>query len=461
MNQLILLTVALLFLTSCASMHEAAIIPKPVAFYKDQSGAVFESGDTIAKLIYPADSELGDEGYKLNVSKNQVVIEANTRAGLFYGEQTVKQALMQGGLSAGVIRDYPRFKWRGAMLDIARHFFRTSDIIRYIDLLALYKINRLHLHLSDDQGWRIEIKSWPKLTEIGASTQVGGGKGGFLSQEEYRYIVAYAKERFITIIPEIDMPGHINAALASYPELNCGDQMPQLYTGTKVGFSSLCINKDVTYQFVDDVIRELASLTPGPYIHIGGDEAKVTTKDEYAAFIPRVEQIVRKYGKSMIGWEEIRSLPLAPDSVSQIWLPKKYRQSLTVAPQNQKGAVINSIANRLYIDMKYEKKMSFGHDWATFLTSETGYDWDPAEGFVDEIMLGVEAPLWTETVTNISEIETMAFPRVMGVAEVAWTPQSQRSWKDYRKRAAKHKTILQELKVSYYPDPSIPWEESR
>jgi len=224
-----------------------------------------------------ADATLGEEGYELTIAPDGVRLSAPQPAGLFYGIQTIAQLLpppsdssaAQGGrwkLPAGTIRDYPRFGWRGSMLDVARHFFGVADVKRYIDLMAAYKLNRLHLHLSDDQGWRIWIISWPKLAEYGGSTQVGGGKGGYYTQAEYADIVAYAQQRFIMIIPEIDLPGHTNAALASYAELNCDDVAPPLYTGTEVGFSTLCADKEITYRFVDDVVRGLAALPPGPYI---------------------------------------------------------------------------------------------------------------------------------------------------------------------------------------------------
>ncbi len=184
------------------------------------------------------------------------------------------------------------------MLDVARHFFGVEDVKRYIDLIAHYKINRLHLHLTDDQGWRIEIKSWPKLTEIGGSTQVGGDGGGYYTQEQYKEIVDYARSRYVTIVPEIDTPGHTNAALASYAELNPSGEAPALYEGIEVGFSSLWINNEITYQFLDDVIRELAALTPTPYIHIGGDEAQSTPEEDYKKFIKRIQEIVISHGKT-------------------------------------------------------------------------------------------------------------------------------------------------------------------
>lgn len=245
-------------------------------------------GDIHLSVI--ADESLGEDGYELSIRTDSVQLSANSPAGLFYGAQTLRQLLPIDSsgtlrLPALSIRDIPRFEWRGAMLDVSRHFFGVDDVKRYIDLISHYKINRLHLHLSDDQGWRIEIKSWPRLTEIGGSTQVGGGKGGYYTQEQYKEIVEYARSRYVTIVPEIDTPGHTNAALASYAELNSSEEAPALYTETQVGFSSLWINSEITYKFLDDVIRELAALTPTPYIHIGGDEARSTPEEDYEKFI--------------------------------------------------------------------------------------------------------------------------------------------------------------------------------
>ncbi|MGE5498097.1 MAG: family 20 glycosylhydrolase, partial [Syntrophothermus sp.] len=220
-------------------------------------------------LLLSSDSLLGEEGYQLNISADSLVLTAFRPAGLFRGVQSIRQLLpsdieanniSQGPLTiaCGVIRDYPRFPWRGVMLDVCRHFFKPEDVKRYIDLVSLYKMNRFHLHLGDDQGWRLEIKSWPNLTLIGGSTQVDGGKGGYYTQEEFKDIINYAAARYITVVPEFDMPGHTNAALASYPELNENGIAPQLYTGTKVGFSTLSIGKEVTYKFAEDLVREVS-----------------------------------------------------------------------------------------------------------------------------------------------------------------------------------------------------------
>ncbi|MBS0009815.1 MAG: beta-N-acetylhexosaminidase, partial [Bacteroidales bacterium] len=266
----------------------------------------------------------GNEGYELYIDRKLVTIKGGSPAGCFYGAQTLLQTLpvkADAGqaltIPTGTVRDFPEYAYRGAMLDVSRHFFGVQDVKRVIDFLAMYKINALHLHLSDDQGWRIEIKSWPLLTEIGGSTEVGGGEGGFFTQEQYTGIVEYAQERYITIIPEIDMPGHTNAALASYAGLNCDGQARELYTGIEVGFSSLCTDKEITYRFVDDVVREIAALTPGPWFHIGGDESHVTAHDDYVYFVNRVQDIVVKYGKKVIGWDEIANATLVEGATVQ------------------------------------------------------------------------------------------------------------------------------------------------
>lgn len=414
------------------------------------------------------DSISTKEGYEIVTMENSVVIKANKPAGIFYGLQTLRQLLppaIEKGvkisdtllIATGVIKDSPVYAYRGAMLDVSRHFHGVEDVKRYINLLSIYKINRLHLHLSDDQGWRIEIKSWPKLTEIGGSSAVGGGKGGFYTQEEYKDIVKYAQDRFITIIPEIDMPGHTNAALASYPELNCNGKAPALYHGTKVGFSSLCIDKELTYKFIDDVIGELAAITPGEYIHIGGDESHATELKDYISFMNRAQNIVEKHGKKVIGWDEIAHTDLLPNSVVQYWSKKGENAVMGV----QKGAkILMSPAKRAYVDMKYDANTRIGLDWVGFIEVDHAYNWDLEtyeEGISKENIIGIEAPLWSETVENMEDLEYLAFPRILGMAEIGWTPTAQRSWDEYKVRLGLHKDRLEALDIDFYPSALVPW----
>jgi hexosaminidase len=417
---------------------------------------------------------LGQEGYTLEVSRDGVRLEARTAAGLFRGTQTLRQLLPAKIESATVqpgpwtvpgvrIADRPRFGWRGTMLDVSRHFFSVAEVKRYIDLAALYKVNTLHLHLADDQGWRIVIDSWPRLATVGGSTEVGGGPGGFYTKADYTEIVEYAAARHITVVPEIDMPGHTNAALASYAELNCDGVAPPLYTGTEVGFSSLCVDKEITYRFIDDVIRELAALTPGPYIHIGGDEAHSTEHDDYVKFIERVRDIVASHGKTMMGWKEIAAASIAPGSVAQFWgsttpSDTDIEQARSAVAQGAK--IVMSPCDKAYLDMKYTPSSPFGLSWCGLVEAQDSYTWDPAavvDGIGDADIRGVEAPLWSETIDDIGDAEFMAYPRLAGIAEIGWSPAAGRSWDDYRLRLAAQGPRWEALSVNFYRSPQVPW----
>ena len=411
------------------------------------------------------EDDLGDEGYFLNIGKKLVGIKAKSTAGCFYAVQTLIQTMpvkltesVPVEIPSGTIRDFPEYGYRGAMLDVSRHFFGVDDVKRFIDFLAIYKMNALHLHLSDDQGWRIEIKSWPKLTEIGGSTEVGGGPGGFYTQEQYSEIVKYALERHITIVPEIDMPGHTNAALASYAELNCDGKAPELYTGTEVGFSTLCTGKEITYQFVDDVVGEIAALTPGPWFHIGGDESHVTGHDDYVYFVNRVQEIVKKHDRQVIGWDEIANAELVEGATVQFWADVEN----TTMGVEQGAQVLISPAARAYLDMQYDSTTHLGLHWAAYIEVDQGYNWNPAtlvDGVTKENILGVEAPLWTETITSMNELEYMVFPRLPGYAEIGWTAPELRSWDEYKLRLADHGKRFEDLDIDFYRSELVPWDE--
>ena len=412
--------------------------------------------------------DIGDEGYILEITDELVKLTANNAKGIFNGIQTIRQLFpaeiesptksdLAWELASGKIVDYPLYSYRGAMLDVSRHFFGVDDVKKYIDYLARYKMNILHLHLSDDQGWRIEIKKWPKLTEIGGSTEVGGGSGGFYTQEQYADLVNYANERFITIIPEIDMPGHTNAALASYAELNCDDQARELYTGTEVGFSTFCTDKEIVYEFINDVVSEISALTTGPYFHVGGDESHSTAKEDYIYFINRVEDIVYSHGKQMIGWDEIATTELNENSIAQFWATKEN----AIEAVNQGVKVIMSPASRAYLDMKYDSTTELGLKWAGLIEVDHGYNWDPATmvpGLGQESILGIESPLWTETVTNIDELEYLVFPRLLGYAEIGWTPAENRNWDDYKARLGNQAKRFKILDINFYPSKQVDWQ---
>ncbi len=408
-------------------------------------------------------ARLGAEGYELTVTPSAVTLVAASPAGLFHGVQTLRQLLPVQGprrIQSVHIRDRPRFAWRGAMLDVARHFRSVRDVKRFADLMALYKLNRLHLHLSDDQGWRIAIAKWPRLATHGGRTAVGGGKGGFYTQAQYADLVRYATARYITVVPEIDMPGHVHAALSSYPKLGCDGKPSPLYTGIDVGFSSLCIAKPVTYDFVSDVIGELARLTPGPWIHIGGDEAMATKAADYARFVERVQSIVDSYGKRMVGWEEIGRARLRGGTVVQHWNTDPAKSALSARAVQQGAKVIMSPAAHAYLDMKYDATTSLGLQWAGYTSVQDAYAWDPVgqvPGVGANDVLGVEAPLWSETVRSLRDAEFLAFPRLIGIAEVGWSPARGRSWADYRQRLGAQAPLLDSLRVNYYRAPEIPW----
>ncbi|WP_277486495.1 beta-N-acetylhexosaminidase [Catalinimonas alkaloidigena] len=414
------------------------------------------------------DDQLGEEGYELNITEEAISLNANTEEGIFRGMQTLFQLLpasiemgsVQQGpwyIPSGTIRDYPEYGYRGVMLDVARHFFAPEDVKQYLDYIAYYKMNAMHLHLSDDQGWRIEIKSWPKLTETGGSTEVGGGEGGFYTQEEYAEIVAYAADRYITIVPEIDMPGHTNAALSSYPELNCDNKARELYTGIEVGFSTLCTDKEVVYEFIDDVVGELAALTPGPYIHIGGDESHVTPMEDYIPFINRAQGIVKSHGKQVMGWDEIANAELVDNAVVQYWAEAENAQKAVA----QGAKVLMSPATKAYMDMQYDSTTQLGLHWAAYIEVDSAYIWNPAElaeGIEKEQIIGIEAPLWTETITNLDELEYMVFPRLPGYAEIGWTASGERNWDEYKERLAAQKDRFEAMNINYYPSPFVPWK---
>jgi len=444
----------------------AAQIRRPTQFPIVVTNVAAAPGPIILRLS-GAPTSVGEEGYSLTVTADSVRLLANRPAGLFHGIQTIRQLLPADiesemgsdrstwQIPAQTIVDYPRFQWRGAMLDVARHFFTVKEMQQYIDLLALYKMNVLHIHLSDDQGWRIALNSRPALTALGAATQVGGGPGGFYTQQDYQDIIRYAAARYIVVVPEIDMPSHINAALIAYPTLACSARPTGPYTGTDVGWSSFCVDKEETYAFVDDVVREISGLTPGPYFHIGGDEQKTLTNEQYVRFIERVQTIVNKYGKKMVGWEEITKARLNPTTIAQQW-----KSDSATAALASGSKIILSPAPKIYLDMKYTPTTEIGLHWAAYVEVRDAYDWDPAayiKGVSERDIIGVEAPIWSETVRNIGAVMYLALPRMPAVAEVGWTPQSGRTWEGFRTRVASHAPRWNYMGWNWYHSPQVPW----
>ena len=421
------------------------------------------AGDTVpggglSLALDNSNSALGAEGYTLSITADRVRLSGYQPAGLFHAVQTLRQLLpasieqanVQPGpwsIPGGDIRDYPRFGWRGFMIDVARHFFPVSEIERQLDLMAYYKLNVLHLHLTDDQGWRLAISSWPALTSIGGSSQVGGGPGGFYSQADYGEIVQYAAARYIMVVPEIDLPGHANAALASYPDLACTDKAPALDTDPAPTFASLCLRKPITATFIDDVIREVAAITPGPYIHIGGDEPNTTPSADYMSFISSVQTVVARYHKQLIGWQDIASGSLNPDVTIQHW------------NWQQRGLTANAASQGIAVIMS---PVPLGERFPGYISLETGYEWDATQIPIipEQQIRGVEAPLWTEVVDSPAVLDQMAYPWLLGYAENGWSVHNGRTWIDYAARLATHGPRLAALGVNFFASAEIAWVHS-
>ncbi|MCI4065598.1 beta-N-acetylhexosaminidase [Micromonospora sp. R77] len=430
-------------------------------------------GDGISLLLGGADPRVGAQGYELDVTRRSVVIRANEPAGLFSGVQTLRQLLpvrieaatRQSGpwtVQTGHILDYPRYAYRGALLDVARHFFPVETVKTYIDNVARYKVNYLHLHLTDDAGWRIAIDSWPKLATFGGSSGVGGQLPGHYSKTDFREIVAYAAARGITVVPEIEGPGHSQAALASYAKLNCDGKAKELYTGYVPSPDGLlCVRKAITYKFLDDVIREIAALTPGPYLHIGSDEAHSMAPEDFAYYISKVTPIVRKYGKKLIGWQEmVNGQP--GEAIGQYWINGVNNDEVAAAAA--KGTkFIMTPADHAYLDMKYndaQPAYPLGNVWAGTTEVDDAYNWQPdteLPGVDESAVAGVEAALWTETVFALEHIEALAFPRLLATAEIGWSPKTSHNWDAFAERLAAQGPRLRTARVNYTRAGGVSW----
>lgn len=414
-----------------------------------------------------SEKDKGNEGYKMITTPESVKIIAYKPEGISRGVQTLRQLFpaaiekntvvtdVEWIIPVSTIEDKPEYAYRGLMLDVARHFFTVDEVKRQIDHAAQYKINRVHLHLSDDQGWRLEIKKWPDLTTIGGSTQVGGGPGGYYTQEEFKDLVKYAAERYVEIIPEFDMPGHSNAALASYDFLNKDGKKKPLYTGIKVGFSSFMTHDEKTYKFIDDVIKEVSEISPSKYIHIGGDEAMSTKKADYDYFVGRVSKIVENYEKIPVGWDPIDTSPEIDSTVVlQNW------KDSNEAAREKNMPIIVSIAKKAYLDMKYNENTPYGLNWAGYIPVETAYKWDPTDYAPKKLVLGIESPLWTETIGNEKAMDYMIYPRLLGYAEIGWTPKDARDWIEYKSRLREQGERMKNQGIYYYSDNNI-WKTEK
>lgn len=390
------------------------------------------------------------EHYRLSVSeRGDVVIASADEAGRARALMTLRQL----GPSAPplVIEDGPRFGWRGVMLDVARHFFGVEDVLRFIDLAALYKLNVLHLHLTDDQGWRLQIDSWPELTVAGAATQVGGGEGGFYTHADYARIVAHATSHHITVVPEIDVPGHVNAALVAYPELGGGER-PEPFTTWSSPGRSLDVGSEIALRFLGDVIGELVAVTPGDFIHLGGDEVEGMDHDAYVQFMWDACTIVLRHGKRPVVWEEAGVAKLPEGTVVQHWSDAAPAR----AAVEQGLPILMSPAPHAYLDQKYDESTELGLSWAGAVEVRDAYEWDPAAIIEGADVPGVEAALWSETTATMADVEQLVFPRLPAVAEVGWS--STRDWEDFRARLAAHGPLLEALGVNFHRSKQIDWD---
>lgn len=421
----------------------------------------------------------GKEGYTLDIMGSGISLTAQTLTGLFRATQTLRQMLgskveaskKQEGpwsISQGHIVDYPRMDYRGFMLDVSRHFYSVSEIKSILDQMAFYKFNVFHFHLTDDQGWRIEIPSWPRLTTIGSRSAVNQTdcESCFYTLEEFEDIIAYAEKRHITVIPEIDTPGHIRAAMASYPdELYCDGEAPDWpYTSMKVQISSLCFSNPKIYEFFNDVIATIAPRINGDYIHVGGDETPKWVKHEdYQTFMLKAKSIITKYNKKMIGWtDDLGSVKnLGSDVIGQHWAIASTCCETTLSIVKQGGKILMSPANKTYLSLKYNEKSPFGGAFAGYNDTKNTYLWDPitiVPGAGKKDVIGIEAALWGERIKNISDAQFMIFPRLISISEVGWSPQLDRNWDEFKIRLGFHGPRLERMGVNFYRSPLVPWK---
>ncbi len=424
------------------------------------------------------------EGYALSVTPAQVEITAGTANGLFYGIQSLLQLMppeifmddpslvpnnVEWAIPTVEIEDEPRFEYRGLHLDVARHFFPVSFIKKYIDLIAMHKLNRFHWHLTEDQGWRIEIKQYPKLTKVGAwrdSTLIGHYTteeydniryGGYYTQDEIREVVQYAKERYVTVIPEIEMPGHASAALTAYPELGCEPNKAYHLQPTWGVFEDIFCPREETFTFLENVLSEVMELFPSEYIHIGGDEAPKTAweqsdfaqsviereglKDEHelqSYFITRIEKFLNSKGRQIIGWDEILEGGLAPNATVMSWRGEEGG----IKAAQQGNNVIMTPTSHLYLDYYQAEAETEPLAIGGFIPLEKTYSYEPIPDTLtqeeSEFILGAQGNLWTEYTHTGNKAEYMVYPRGSALAEVVWSPKEKRNWHNFLQRMQTH-----------------------
>lgn len=439
-----------------------------------------------------ADQRIGREGYQLSVSSGAVVIRASDPAGFFYGMQTIFQLLpaeIHGNSPAHItwqipgveIVDKPRFEWRGMHLDVGRHYMSLDFIKKYIDNMAMHKLNVFHWHLTEDQGWRIEIKKYPKLTEVGGwrkETLIGhlddkphryDGKryGGFYTQQEAKEIVAYAKERFITVVPEIEMPGHAKAAIAAYPELGVTGKPVEVATHWGI-FPDIFNVEESTFSFLEDVLTEVMEIFPSEYIHIGGDEAikdqwkasdkiqkkikELGLKDEHelqSYFVKRIEKFINSKGRKIIGWDEILEGGLAPNATVMSW--QGIEGGIAAAQANHD--VIMTPIQSLYFWWYQGEKKTEPLAAGGFISLETVYRYEPIPSVLtaeqSKHILGAQGCAWTEYMEDEAKVEYMVFPRISALSEIVWTPKENKDWNDFKSRMGKQFKRYDQRKINY------------
>ncbi|WP_346858051.1 family 20 glycosylhydrolase [uncultured Draconibacterium sp.] len=445
-------------------------------------------GNILVQINNPFNSELGTEGYKLSIKNDRVFLYANTTSGLFYGMQTIWQLLTansSNSLPCMEITDYPRFGWRGMHLDVSRHFMPVDFIYKYIDYIAMHKMNVFHWHLVDDQGWRIEIKKYPKLTEIGAfradrenldwnsrKTPIKGNEakyGGFYSQEDVKAIVAYAQKKHVTVIPEIEMPAHVMSALAAYPELSCTGEYQAVPPGGVWPITHIfCAGKEETFNFLEDVLSEVMELFPSTYIHIGGDEATKTEwekcelcqnrmkqeslKDEHelqAYFIKRIEKFLNKNGRQLIGWDEILEGGLNPSATIMSW-----RGSGPGTEAAKLGHdVVMTPTSHCYFDYYQGDPSLEPKAFGGKITLKKVYHYEPVpENLTTEEakhIIGAQANIWTEQMPNGKHVEYMIMPRMTALSEVLWSTKESRDWGNFSKRMETQYQRFEKLDINY------------
>ena len=421
-----------------------------------------ERGVLLLRLTEQLDG--GDEAYRLIVRADRVDVEARTAAGLIRAIVTLRQLMTRDRTGRTIvpavrIEDAPRYAWRGLSIDVARHFVTVQDLKVVIGLMSHYKLNVLHLHLTDDQGWRLQIPSRPNLTRLSGTTAVDGDPAGFYSSADFASIVQYAEARGIRVVPEIDVPGHVNAATHAYGELTPSGEPTDAYTGIEVGFSFLTADLPATTPFLQAVFSDVAAVSPDAYIHIGGDEVLTMAPEEYASLVATASRAVRATGRQVIGWQEIAHTPLEPGTVVQFWDPRADATPFVAAAQ-QGAKFLMSPGSKTYLDMKYDASTELGLEWAGHIELRDAYDWDPEtliEGMPPEAIIGVEAAVWTETLRDLPALTSMLLPRLAAVAEVAWSAQEDRDWEDFRSRVAAQAAFWDRLGLRWYASPQVDW----